>query len=151
MRLRLETKERIGVISGHNARLATRRIKIGRLLIDAYRVRLRTTRGRLEGAPTRVSSSDEGALSIALDYILCASDCANDARLEQKDAIAETAQQLNRMRHKQDRLALILKPLKRREALLLEARVSHRQNLVEKKNVERDLDGDRIRPSCPRS
>ena len=93
MRLRREMKERIGVISGHSTRVTTRRIQMRRLLVQACSARLRMTRGRFEGADaTLVSSSDEGVLSIALDHILCTSNCADDAPLEQKNAIAETTQ-----------------------------------------------------------
>ena len=48
------------------------------------------------------------------------------------------------MADEDDRLALLLEPLEGREALLLKRLVPDSEHLVEKQDVERDLDRDRV-------
>jgi hypothetical protein len=77
VRFREETKERSGGIRCDNTRTAPRKIRFQRFF---------------KRAPADVVSSDEHVLSIDLNHIVGRSSCADDAVLDQENAVAEAAQ-----------------------------------------------------------
>ena len=65
--------------------------------------------------------------------------------LDSEDAIRESLQQPQVVRHEHDRLSFCLESVECCEALLLEAFVADGENLVEEEEIEGDLDSDRVR------
>src|SRR5207248_7663351 len=91
------------------------------------------------------SQSVSSAQSLVLpDDLVRIADHHRLAALEQQHAITNALDRLEVVANEDDRLPLAPDPFERFEALLLEGLVANGKHLVEEKDVEVDLDRDRI-------